>query len=530
MRFAMSLLILVFTWSSLAKAEQEAAVAICDCDTNVTSQVDLESYLKSSVKSLPDAKVALFAKLLAIRQAKHTIDISYYIFRTDTSGLLILNAIKEALERGVKVRVLIDDVGSFGSDHDIFKSLFLVAKDSDQLSFSYVNPVTEPTSVGKKIYKQFDDILHGRFRTNMNNRMHDKILLIDGNFADGIAFMGGRNIGDEYSGVQEDSGSEPGDVFDDYEVMLRNDKNQSHGIIQTIHSYYENFYQRSTHIGIRFQEIKGEHKYYEQFLKRITESTRAYTDSDMLTQTLNQLSHADFLGSGFERVQAKMVSEYHNIVGPQTVLQRLTKGKVTGVSSLKDSTRSEMQKATRKIEIISPYLVFTEEDMKFFLQWLDKNPTGTIDFYSASINSNDSFLVQSYFDTRIAPAIQAFARKPEYAGRMHVYSYDNPNKNKLHMKMIALDEEKVLVTSSNFDHRSQNLNSEVGMWVEGQDFYQEAKQKGINTVKQNSYEFGSVAWSKARRNMVLYSPAKSFKYIFSNSVIDKFEYFILNGL
>ena len=65
----------------------------------------------SGIRALPDAYDAFAARVLLAKAAQKTLDIQYYIWRNDTTGGLMLQAIKEAADRGVRVRLLLDDHG-----------------------------------------------------------------------------------------------------------------------------------------------------------------------------------------------------------------------------------------------------------------------------------------------------------------------------------------------------------------------------------------------------------------------------------
>jgi putative cardiolipin synthase len=141
---------------------------------------------KSGVVPLERGHDALVSRLALIDAAEHSIDAQYYIWHEDTSGLLLLDALLRAAERGVRVRLLLDDNGVPGLD-----SILAALNAQDNFKIRLFNPSTVRSP--KILGYAFDF-----FR--MNRRMHNKSLMVDG----AVAIVGGRNIGDEYFQVGND--------------------------------------------------------------------------------------------------------------------------------------------------------------------------------------------------------------------------------------------------------------------------------------------------------------------------------------
>ena len=137
----------------------------------------------SGVMPLRDGTDALASRLALIRLAERTIDAQYYIWSDDVSGMLLLGALRDAAERGVRVRLLLDDNGVPGLDGHLSA---LNAMDGFEVRLFNPSTVRRPKALGYA----FDFL-------RMNRRMHNKAMLADG----AAAIVGGRNIGDEYFAV-----------------------------------------------------------------------------------------------------------------------------------------------------------------------------------------------------------------------------------------------------------------------------------------------------------------------------------------
>lgn len=134
----------------------------------------------TGVVPLADPEDALESRLDLARRADASLDVMYYIWHADLSGLLLLDELRAAADRGVRVRLLLDDNGIVGMD-----AMLAALNAHPKMAVRLFNPSTirRPKVAGY--------LLHP---LRMNRRMHNKAFLVDG----AVAIVGGRNIGDEY--------------------------------------------------------------------------------------------------------------------------------------------------------------------------------------------------------------------------------------------------------------------------------------------------------------------------------------------
>ncbi|ANT63236.1 phospholipase (plasmid) [Salipiger sp. CCB-MM3] len=135
---------------------------------------------QSGVRPLSDGRDALAARVLLARLAKTSIDAQYYIWQDDTTGMILLDELRAAAERGVRVRLLVDDNGIPGLD-----ALLAELDAMPTADVRIFNPFTlrEP-----KLASYLFDF------SRLNRRMHNKSMTVDGV----ATVVGGRNIGDIY--------------------------------------------------------------------------------------------------------------------------------------------------------------------------------------------------------------------------------------------------------------------------------------------------------------------------------------------
>jgi putative cardiolipin synthase len=147
-----------------------------------------DNHDKAAFRLLESGRAALTARLALAERAEHSLDLQYYIYRNDTSGRLLTGALLHAADRGVRVRLLLDDM--------------YVGKDEARLIGLDAHP-----NVEVRLYNPFrvrGDNPLGKAaeflgdKDRLNRRMHNKLLIADNQ----LAITGGRNIGDEYFQVE----------------------------------------------------------------------------------------------------------------------------------------------------------------------------------------------------------------------------------------------------------------------------------------------------------------------------------------
>ena len=150
----------------------------------------------SGFYALTDGIDALASRLLLASRAERSIDLQYYLIKSDTTGKALIDELLQAADRGVRVRLLVDDVFTKGTD------VGLAALDSHpNFEIRVFNP----------FYRGFG----GRMRSGLTNfgrinrRMHNKSFTVDNK----VTVIGGRNIADEYFGARGDA------KFSDLDVL-----------------------------------------------------------------------------------------------------------------------------------------------------------------------------------------------------------------------------------------------------------------------------------------------------------------------
>lgn len=198
--FAMLFVTLVCGCASLPdNIDRTPSLALVDTDdTPLGKAIAVRTAANSGmdgVLALADAQGAFAIRMALVAFAQRSIDLQYYIWKDDTTGQLMFEQVWNAAERGVRVRLLLDDQQTRGLDTT------LAALDAHaNIEVRLFNPYATRFRVGD-IVTDFKRI---------NRRMHNKSFTVDNQ----VAIVGGRNIGNEYYGA------DPGLDYSDLDVAM----------------------------------------------------------------------------------------------------------------------------------------------------------------------------------------------------------------------------------------------------------------------------------------------------------------------
>lgn len=151
---------------------------------------------QSGLLLMPEDRKAFVARYALAAQATHTLDLQYYLWKGDNTGLALLHRVLAAADRGVQVRILMDDIYHTGRDR-----AYRIIDQHPNVQVRLFNPI------GNRGLGRWANFI-GR-KSELNHRMHNKIFLVD----NAAAIIGGRNIGDDYFGI------DPKLIFHDLDVF-----------------------------------------------------------------------------------------------------------------------------------------------------------------------------------------------------------------------------------------------------------------------------------------------------------------------
>lgn len=438
---------------------------------------------------------AFAARLVMARAAQRTLDVQYYIWHDDLSGLLMLAELKAAADRGVSIRLLLDDLGVPRMDARI----------------AYLN---QHPNIEVRLYNPFRI---RRFRTlnwlfdarRLNHRMHAKSLTVDG----AATIVGGRNIGDEYFGAREDA------LFADLDAIAVGP------VVDDVREAFDRTWHhplaRLAHDVIHGAGATGNH---ELELLRVSRSGKAreYLDAVKARPLFDELSRGEFDATW---APVRLVQ---TLPDPQAE----PKPEV-GLASLLPPT---LATPSRELNVVSGYFVPTSRGIDDLVA-LARSGVSIRVLTNCYAATDVGIVHAGYAPTRrrlLEGGVELFEmpapddkpktfRKFVRPGSAFARSAREPG-GTLHAKAISVDGTEFYVGSSNFDPRSACINTELGILVEDGGLATGLSELFTEEIAQSTYrltlgERGEVVWIDERDDVPEASQVEPGTNVLSRSLV-----------
>jgi cardiolipin synthase C len=407
----------------------------------------------SGVYLLPNSRDAFAARAHLAEVAERTLDVQYYIWEKDMTGTLLFEALHAAADRGVRVRLLLDDNNTSGLDP------LLAALDSHpNIEVRLFNPFV--------IRKPRIGYLTDFFRAN--RRMHNKSFTADNQ----VTIIGGRNIGDEYFGAAE------GSLFVDLDVMAVGP------IVQEVSNDFDRYWACGSSYPLdqivrsvepaRLADISSTAAKVEHDPAAVAYTT-AIRDSPFVRALVQRRLD-------FEWAVARMISD-----DPAKGL-----GQAPPEKLFDEQLREIIRDPVSEVELIAGYWVPGTTGMERFLSMAKRGVK--IRVLTNSLQAADGPWVYSGFSKCREPLLKAGITIYEMR-RLSAEKRDNKGAgplgssgSSLHAKTFSVDRSRFFVGSFNFDPRSRNLNTELGFVIDSPVLAQRIEAAFDESIPANSYE------------------------------------------
>ena len=386
----------------------------------------------SGIHALLDARDAFAARILVARAAERSLDVQYYIWHPDMSGTLLLEALHDAAERGVRVRLLLDDNNTAGLDPT------LAALDAHpRIEVRLFNPF--PVR-GSRAFGYLTDF------PRLNRRMHNKSFTADNQ----ATIIGGRNIGDEYFGADDEV------AFVDLDVLavgpVVRDVSRDFDLYWASASAYPVDRLLAPAAPDQLAELAGQASLIER-----DPDARAYVDAVHASPFASQLASG---AVPFHWALTRMVSD-----DPAKGLDRSQRD-----NELDSQLARIIGKPRASMDLVSPYFVPTKSGTRALSALAGEGVR--IRVLTNSLEATDVTAVHAGYAKRREALLRAGITLYELRRRQ---PRDEPSRGiglsgssgaSLHAKTFAVDRERLFIGSFNFDPRSARLNTELGFVIE----------------------------------------------------------------
>ena len=422
----------------------------------------------SSFYSLDDPFDAFAARLYLIDHATASIDVQYYIYKNDLTAAEFTYRLLQAAERGVKVRLLVDDLTTSGRDRDI---AYLAAHPN--IDIKLFNP-----NHFRTLFRNMAMLLDVN---TLGKRMHNKTFTVDGY----ASILGGRNIGDEYFAANNDM------QFVDYDILAVGK------IVPKVYRSFDIYW--NSPLAVSYEKLIKKHiepEIYKKTIAHLTQLHRVFEKSRLASGVAHSTFMQDTRRGSIPLYGAQNAALYFDL--PEKVVSDQN----DDTTHLSKGLKGAIAQVHHELIVISPYFIPSPEMMKSFQKLRERNVTVIV--VTNSLASTDVPLVYSGYRKYIKPLLEMGVELYELKPSAHRTGNQKKKKKSsdrfsLHSKILLVDTSRMLVGSANIDPRSDKLNTEVLMLIQGSPLIPHLK-KGIKAVLNGHYFYRLTLQTSSRHS------------------------------
>jgi putative cardiolipin synthase len=362
--------------------------------------------------------------------AEKTLDAQYYIWNGDTTGLILAERLLRAADRGVRVRLLLDDI--YQTEERDFHMAALDAHPNIEVRL--FNPVANRSW---RIWGMAGDF------SRANRRMHNKLFIMD----NAIAVVGGRNIADIYFGVRPDQN------FRDIDIAMAGP------IVRALSTSFDAYWNSESAIpAAAVVSERATAQDLAAFRKSLAENVATagypYPIDDSITDLRARLVE---IRDGFIWAPGRIVADNPNRVSNDD-----------GAEIIRDALVQRAGEASHEILVETPYFIQQKGGIAFLRELTSRGVKVRVLTNSAA--TNDVIAAQAgYSDTRkslLRAGVELFELRPDSNMKREWSIAAGRSRASLHSKILVFDRKSVFIGSPNLDPRSRALNTEIGVLID----------------------------------------------------------------
>jgi cardiolipin synthase C len=397
----------------------------------------------------------LLARVQMIDAAQKTLDLQYYIFRGDTTGRLVLDALTRAAARGVTIRLLVDDGDT--------------AQGDEQVLALHSQPGTQVRVFNPFRYRGHNPLRRAlEFAGNsarLDYRMHNKLLLVDNT----LALIGGRNIGNEYFQIDPQFQVADDDVF------------VAGPLVHTLSDSFDEYWNSALAVPAEALAYAA-----PQHIRKRKAAAR-----------VDGIDYSERIASG-EPFASLLDGKLGLVWATAQVLCDSPDKKRTDAGEPGQLMVRDVLAAARQVQseflMINPYIVPTRGESAM-LQELRQRKV-TIGIVTNSLQSTRDLLAYAgYIDSRRAllqEGVQLYEVRAQLGstrGSGQTTRISRFGTYGLHGKLMVFDRQRIFIGSMNFDERSRHLNTEIGLIINSPELAEVTTARFNNMAQpQNAYQ------------------------------------------
>ena len=422
------------------QSEQPSSSALAPAPDSPLVRVARDSTPAPSLtgfRLMPQAYYSLDVRIELARRARYSLDVQYYLIQNDRSGRLLMRTLRNAALRGVRVRLLVDDLNTVGGD-----PMFHGLASFPNVEVRLFNPFCcARQSVASRYAASLAD-----FR-RLNHRMHNKLFIAD----DAIAVMGGRNIADEYFARSASNN------FVDMDVLVVG------SVVPQRARIFETYW--NSHQAYLVDTVLGKPADGDEARNSFN---HLVDDGDQMmsvaVQPMDMLGHRP-ISAEFDVGHLELAWGTATAIADQPGKVMATSLEQARAMSVQMNIMDRVAESTREVVISSPYFVPGAEGVEAFAGLRRRGVRVVI--LTNSLAANDVPAVHiGYARYRVAllrSGVELYELSPSGVQRNDLAMLPTMSLGRLHAKAAVIDENMVYIGSMNLDPRSDSTNTELGI-------------------------------------------------------------------
>ena len=387
-------------------------------------------------------------RLEMINAAERTLDLQYFIFRGDESGRLLSEALVRAADRGVRIRVLVDDGDTAPGDEQL-----LALSGHGSLEVRVFNPFAYRGH--SKIRRGLEFMLR---HSRLDYRMHNKMLVADG----AIGLVGGRNVGDQYFQIDPDSQFADDDVF------------AGGPIVRDVSAKFDEFWNSA--LAIPAEALTHEHSSGSESSSPGRDTPHAQKLKTAGFDYQDKLTHNEPF-AGVLDGQLSLVWADAQFVGDSPDKKSVVAGTRPG-ELMYEPIAAAVSHVQTELLIASPYFVPTKGEVRRVEECRERG--AHVRVLTNSLESAPDLAAHAGYVHQRALLLKDGVEFYEVRARLGTTRGSGESAKiarfgnyALHGKFFVFDRQKSYVGSMNFDQRSRHLNTEIGFLFDNAELSQQ---------------------------------------------------------
>jgi putative cardiolipin synthase len=375
---------------------------------------------------------ALGARLRLAEVAEKSIDLQYFLMKQDTAGLVTMNSLLKAADRGVRIRFLLDDIFTTAPDRGL-----LLMNQHPNIEVRLFNPIS------RRGFSSLNFL--GDFK-QANRRMHNKSFTADNK----ISIVGGRNIADEYYNLKQDS------VFLDFDVIAMGP------VVNEISMSFDEYWNHSRAVPMEKIAANKADEDLETVRADIAEEFNRLYDT-VYARALESELLQDLIADRRRMfpAEARVLSD-----SPDKLINEISEEQMRLAMNL----RQVLLSAEKEIILITPYYVPGDNGVELMRNLVNKGLRVVL--LTNSLAANNHVPVHSGYSRYRKDVIRAGVELYEAratAAREQSGNEEGPERLTLHTKIFVIDRRYLFVGSLNLDPRSIEINAEMGLLIDSEE-------------------------------------------------------------